>query len=118
MPKPPETHTVASHFAGKPQLRAVYDKVVAALRRLGDVREEPKKTSIHLARRSAAAGIQVRKDCLILTIKSDQPLTSQRLFKSEQTSASRYHHEFKLTKPTDVDAELKAWLKRAYELSE
>ena len=60
----------------------------------------------------------VRKDCLVLTIKSDRPITSQRLFKSEQTSAQRFHHEIKLTKPSDLDAELKGWLKRAYELSE
>src|SRR4051812_35838266 len=117
MPDAPKTFTVDDHFAGKPGLRAVYGKLLAALRQFGDVREEAKKTSIHLARRTAAAGVQVRKDCLLLTIKSDQPLTSPRLFKSEQTSASRYHHEFKLTKPTDVDAELKGWLKHAYDLS-
>jgi hypothetical protein len=61
--------------------------------------------------------VAVRKGHLVLTIKSDRPLESPRVFKSEQTSAKRFHHEVKLAKPKDLDAELKGWLKEAYELS-
>jgi Domain of unknown function (DUF5655) len=88
------------------------------VRKFGPVREAAKKTSIHLDRASALAGVQVRKGCLILTIKADRPADSPRLFKSEQTSANRFHHQVKLSVPSDVDGELKSWLKRAYELAE
>ena len=110
--------SVSSHFDGKePVTRKIYDRLLKTSVRFGPVIEDPKKTSIHMVNRTAFAGIATRKNALILTIKSDRKLNSSRIHKSEQTSASRFHHEVKLTSPADVDAELTAWLKAAYELS-
>jgi len=110
--------TVASHFAGKEATtRKIYDSLLKTSRKFGSVIEDPKKTSIHLNNKTAFAGIATRKSAIILTIKSDRLLSSPRIHKSEQTSASRFHHEVKLTSPADVDAELTRWLKAAYELS-
>jgi hypothetical protein len=110
--------SVASHFAGKePAARKIYERLLKASARFGPVIEDPKKTSIHLVNKTAFAGVATRKSAIVLTIKSDRKLASSRIHKSEQTSASRYHHEVKLTSPADVDAELKDWLKAAYELS-
>ena len=109
--------TIAQHFQGKHDLRKVYDKVIAIVEKFGPVEQDPKKTSIHLNRRTAFAGVALRKDCLILTIKSDKAIHSPRIFKSEQTSANRYHVEVRLTKAGDVDSELRTWLESAYELS-
>ncbi len=54
--------TVAEHFEGRvPAVRAIYDRILEAAKRLGPVREEPKKTSIHLARKTAFAGVATRK---------------------------------------------------------
>ena len=109
---------VNSHFAGKdPALRAIYDDLLTTARKFGPVGEDPKKTSIHLTRKTAFAGIQVRKGCLILTVKADGPIDSPRIVRSEQTSAHRYHHEVKLSGTGDVDADLRGWLKKAYEMS-
>ena len=111
--------TVDEHFDGKPKnLRAAYDRLVAMAEKFGPVEQEPKKTSIHLNRRTAFAGVALRKDCIVLTIKADGPINSPRVFKSEQTSAKRFHHEVKLAAVKDVDAELREWLKAAYELSD
>ncbi len=109
--------TVDHHFDGKAELRGVYDRLVALVEAFGPVDQDPKKTSIHLNRKTAFAGVAVRKGHLVLTIKSDRPIESPRIFKSEQTSAKRYHHEVKLTAASDLDAELKGWLKAAYDLS-
>ena len=111
--------TVEEHFNGKPdELRAAYDQLVALTEAFGPVQQDAKKTSIHLNRKTAFAGVAVRKSCIVLTIKSDRPITNPRIFKSEQTSAKRYHHEVKVTGVSDLDAELKGWLKAAYDLSE
>jgi hypothetical protein len=110
--------TVDEHFAGKSGgLRALYDRLVAFAEELGPVGQDPKKTSIHLNRTTAYAGVAVRKEYLVLTIKADRPFDSPRVVKSEQTSAKRFHHEVKLAAPKDLDAELKGWLTEAYELS-
>jgi uncharacterized protein DUF5655 len=111
-------YTVDDQFIGQaPNVRAIYDRLVAQLRRFGVVHEEPKKMSIHLANRSGFAGVHTRKNYLILTIRSDHLIDSPRIVKSEQVSKSRYHQEVKLQTPEDVDTEVLGWLKAAYDLS-
>jgi hypothetical protein len=110
--------TIKSHFEGKaPVVRQIYDRLIKVLKQFGTLVEEPKKTSIHLVNATALAGVATRKDYLILTIKSDHRLESPRIHKTEQTSAKRFHHELKLTSPTDVDDQLIGWLNDAYKLS-
>jgi hypothetical protein len=101
-----------------PAVRATYEAILKASRALGKVAVEPKKTSIHLVRSSAFAGIATRKDALILTVKAAAAIRSPRVRRSEQTSASRWHVEFRLESPSDVDRDVRAWLKDAYELSQ
>ena len=110
--------TIDSHFAAKdPVVRNTYNQLLKVIKRFGPSVEEPKKTSIHIVNRTALAGVATRKGHLVLTIKSDRKLASPRVHKSEQTSASRFHHEVKLASPADVDEELIGWLKAAYLLS-
>jgi hypothetical protein len=111
-------YTVNQHFEGRaPAVRAIYRQITGAARAVGPFKEEPKKTSIHLARTSAFAGIATRKDALILTIKSAADIRSPRIVKREQVSANRWHLEVRLEQPSDVDRELKAWLRDAMALS-
>lgn len=111
--------SVDEHFIGKDgDLRVVYDRLVALTEKFGQVEQDPKKTSIHLNRKTAFAGVAVRKAHLVLTIKSGHQIDSPRIFKSQQTSANRFHHEVKLACLKDLDAELRLWLKAAYDLSQ
>lgn len=110
--------TVEEHFTGRPELRAVYDALVKAAEAFGPVEQDPKKTSIHLNRTTAFAGVAVRKAHIVLTLKSDRAIDSPRIFKSQQTSARRFHHEVKLASTKDLDAELRGWLRSAYDLGE
>ncbi len=110
--------TVESHFEKNDAVvRNIYDRILKSARAFGSIVEDPKKTSIHLNNKTAFAGVATRKSAIILTIKSDRRLSSPRIHKSEQTSASRFHHEVRLNSSADVDAELTRWLKAAYELS-
>ena len=114
----PVNHTIDSHFTDKePNVRKIYDAILRTSRKWGDVKEEVKKTSIHLVRKSAFAGVATRKSFLILTFKSTTALTNQRISKREQASANRWHMEVKLESPSAVDAEVKEWLKSSYEMS-
>jgi hypothetical protein len=111
--------TVDDHFTNKPAaVRAIYDRLVAIAEKFGPVEQDPKKTSIHLNRKTAFVGVAVRKVHLVLTIKSDRPTDSPRVFKSLHTSARRYYHEVKVAAVKELDAELRGWLKAAYDLSE
>jgi hypothetical protein len=111
-------YTLDALFAGKDQVvRAIYNRLLAMLGELGQFTEEPKKTSIHLVNKVGFAGIHPRKAYMYLNLRTKQPLESPRIAKREQVSKSRYHNEVKLETPDDVDDELRAWLKEAYELS-
>jgi hypothetical protein len=96
--------------------RQLYLGLLAAIKPLGEFREEVKKTSIHLVRGSAFAGVHPRKNALMLTIKADQPIKSARVAKAEQVSKNRWHLDVKLAASSDIDRELLAWLRQAYEI--
>ena len=110
--------TVEQHFEGRaPVVRAIYDQILRAARANGPFREDPKKTSIHLTRRSAFAGIVTRKDALLLTVKSGTDSRSQRVIKREHASANRWYLIIRLENPKQVDAEIKGLLKKAIALA-
>jgi len=100
-----------------PVSRELYRELTARIGTVGKFAEEVKKTSIHLLRKTAFAGVAPRKEYLLLTIKRDKPLKSKRVLKSEQTSRSRWHVEVRVSTADDIDAELLGWISEAYELS-
>ena len=114
----PPAPTVASHFVrSADSVRATYDALLTAARALGPVQEEAKKTSIHLVRTSAFAGVATRKHGLVLTLKATANVASPRIRRTEQTSANRWHLEIPLMSASDVDSELQGWLREAYNLA-
>jgi hypothetical protein len=114
----PPTFRVKDHLSDRePVVASIYDALAKAASKLGPFKAEAKKTSIHFVRSSAFAGVATRKTSLVLTLKAASDIKSPRVTKHEQVSASRWHLELRLESPRDVDAELKAWLKNAYEIS-
>jgi hypothetical protein len=110
--------SVESHFVKKdPTVLATYRRLVEVARTFGPVTEEAKKTSIHLVRHTAFAGVVARRSSLILTLKSATDIRSPRIEKREQASAHRWHVEVRLDKPAHIDRQLTAWLKAAYQLA-
>jgi uncharacterized protein DUF5655 len=113
------TATISAHFTGKPALvRQIYDRVVDTAGRFGPVTEDPKKTSIHLTRRTAFAGVATRRDGIVLTLKSTSDIRSARVVKHQQTSATRWYLDVKLTSPAEVDRQLIGWLAKSIALSQ
>ena len=109
---------VATHFEkSDPEILATYRRILETARTLGPVTEDPKKTAIHLVRRTAFAGIATRRSSLVLTLKSATDVRSPRIEKREQASANRWHLEIRLQDPAQVDRQVTTWLKAAYELA-
>ena len=118
MPATRQKPTVAAHFTkSAPSVKATYSALLKASRVFGPVREDPKKTSIHLVRDAAFAGVATRKDSLILTLKADHELDHPRVLRTQHTSAHRWHVDIRLTAPADVDDEVRGWLADAYRLA-
>jgi len=114
-----DTRSIEQHFAkSSPDVRAIYDRILSAAGKWGPVEPDPKKTSIHLNRRTAFAGVATRKDALILTVKSTTDIESKRISKHERASANRWHLEIRLAEPNEVDRYLLRWLRASYDMSD
>ncbi len=108
---------VAAQYAGaKAALKPVYDKLAAMIEGFGkDVEFSPKKAYVSLRRSKQFGLIQpstaTRLD-LGLNLKGVEP--KGRLEASGSFNAM-CTHRVRLEKASDVDAEVKAWLKKAYD---
>lgn len=100
----------------EPAVKKLYGELLRSLKKIGPFEEEHKKTSIHLVRKTAFAGVSPRKQWFVLTIKAAKPIDSDRIVKSEQVSKNRWHEEVKIAQAVDIDTELIGWLREAYEL--
>lgn len=97
-------------------VRETYAAVLAAVSAFAPLAVEAKKTSIHIVADSAFAGLHPQKSKLRLNIRADCRIESPRVRKVEQVSARRFHNEFDLLSPDDIDDELVTWLRDAYQL--
>ncbi|HEV8146753.1 MAG TPA: DUF5655 domain-containing protein [Bryobacteraceae bacterium] len=100
-----------------PETKALYERLLTALRKLGPFEAEWKKTSIHLVRKTAFAGVHPRKASLVLTLKASELIKSPRIAKSEQVSRNRWHLDLKVNSPSEIDKQLLDWLRAAYDLA-
>ena len=108
---------VAAQYSGpKADLRPIYDTVIRAARALGkDVEVAPKKTCVSLRRSKQFALVQpstrTRVD-LGINLKGEP--ASGRLEKSGSFNAM-VSHRVRLEKASDVDEDVRAWLKKAWQ---
>ena len=112
-------HSLAHHFAGKPkEIRALFDAVVAAVRRIGPVRVLPEKTRIAFHIRMSFAQITPRRQWLDGHVVLARRLESPRFRKIETFSPRNHLHAFRLRDMSDIDDEFRQWLAEAYRVGE
>jgi len=110
-----DSDLLSGQFAGKEALRPVYDAIEAFAKGLGsDVEVSPKKTSVAFRRsKNFAVTTPASKTRLDLGLNlKDLPGTDRLL---PEKPGSMCTHKVKLESAKDVDAEVKAWLKAAYQ---
>lgn len=108
---------VAAQYSGdKAGLKPIYDDLIAAVQKFGnDVEISPKKTYVSLRRRKQFGLIQPSTKTRIdvgINLKGVPP--TDRLEPSGSFNAM-VSHRVRVSASSDVDNELIAWLKRAYE---
>jgi hypothetical protein len=100
-------------YAGRAQLRAIYDAIIVAAERCGELVIQVRKTYVSLvAPRRTFARVQPSKTRLDLGLRLESCNAGGRL------EPSRIHHTMRvqiaLTAPNEVDAEVQRWLELAY----
>jgi hypothetical protein len=97
-------------------MQAVYAKLVKAVRKFGPVAEERGERSVLLRSRGGFVGVHPKREGLDLQIVTDHAIRAGRVTKVDSVSARRFHVHVRLVHETEVDAELLAWLREAYDL--
>ena len=118
---PNQSHTCAPlgdldrHFAGTdPTVRATFDTILAAVRRLGPVEVLAEKSRIALHVRMSFAAFQPRRHWLNGHLVLAREVRSARFGKVEVYSPRNVLHAFRLDSPDEVDDEFTSWLAEAY----
>ena len=111
----PDDDLLSGQFKGKEALRPVYEALASFARTLGpDVEISVKKTSVAFRRsKNFAVTTPASKTRLDLGVNLKGTPASGRLL--EEKPGSMCTHKVKLESPGDVDAEVKAWLRAAYD---
>jgi hypothetical protein len=113
----PDGFSIDGLFAkGEPVARKLYDRLMEAVSAFGQVEAQVKKTSVHLCRGAAFAGVHPRKAGVMLTIRTGAPIESPRVRRCERVSARRFHNDLLLERIDEIDAELIGWLRAGYDL--
>ena len=112
-----ETELVDSQYSGaKADLRPIYEALMNVIGKLGkDVEIAPKKAYVSLRRKKQFAIIQPSTKTRVdvgINLKGEDP--TERLEASGSFN-SMVSHRVRLTDKKEVDAQLKAWIKQAYE---
>ena len=103
------------HFTGAvPEVRAAFDRVLAAVSALGPVEVLPEKTRIALHIRMSFAAFMPRRRWLNGHLVLARHIDSPRFLRIQELSPRNVVHAFRLTSPADVDAEFVTWLAEAY----
>lgn len=108
---------VAQQYAGpKAELKPIYDKVVAVVQGFGkDVELAPKKAYVSLRRKKQFALVQpstkTRVD-LGINLKGKPP---QGRLEASGSFNAMVSHRVRLESASEIDSEVKDWLKQAYE---
>jgi len=107
---------VAAQYAGKETLKPVYDRLVELVRAFGDdVEIAPKKAYVSLRRAKQFALVQpTTKTRVDIGIKLKDTAPTDRLEASGSFN-SMVTHRVRTSGIDDLDAELHAWLKAAYD---
>ena len=105
---------IAGQYADRPQLRPLFDAVLAALPAVGPATVQARKTMVSLVtpRRTFAVIQATTKSRVDLGLRLDHESPGGRLLAARDLGAATVR--IPLTRPEDVDAEVLRWLRRAY----
>lgn len=108
-------HDLETHFEGKPAgIRAIFDAVLAAVKRCGPVIVLPEKTRIAFQVRMSFAQVTPRSRWVDGHVVLSRRFEHPRFRRIDTISVRNHVHHFRLVSISDVDREFEGWLTEAY----
>jgi hypothetical protein len=108
-------YRLADHFKGKdPALRKLFDRFRALVRKSGPVTVYAQKTRIIFQTRARFTGFSVKKHWLDGAFWFKRRVEHPRFYRIELIPPGDYIHRFRLTKLSEIDGDLAAFVREAY----
>jgi Domain of unknown function (DUF5655) len=112
-------HTLREHLAGKSaHAVGLFREFSRLVRRCGPVRVLPEKTRIAFQVRMSFTAISLRRDWLVGHVVLARRLEHPRFTKIQCVSPRNQVHCFRLRTHDEMDGEVLAWLREAYEVGQ
>jgi hypothetical protein len=109
--------TVEEHFRGKPEARALYDRLLVSLNAtLGPCEVIALPCCIHLARDVDFLAVLPKRHRLELRFALDRELSHRRVAVSVPVSSRAIKHCVDVSRAEDLDDELLSWIREAADL--
>lgn len=110
----PEAAVTALYEGAKAALRPIHDALMTEINRFGSFEQSPKKTYISLRRKKQFAMLGPATNTRVeLGLNIKQLPASERLI--EQAAGGMCNYKVKLTDPREVNAQLVAWVRAAFD---
>ena len=101
-----------------PHVREVFDALVELARRHGEVHVIAQKTRATVQARIRFLSVYPRKNHLLCGFLFGRRVDSPRFKKIESFSARNHVHSVAIASVEEIDAEVEAWLREAYDVGE
>jgi hypothetical protein len=109
--------TLNGFFGDRRAQRQLYEALLELVRRFGPVTVNVNRSRISFQARVRFATVaRVTRSGLVCTFWLKREVVSPRITRVELYPPSNYVHQFKLTDARELDDELAAWLRDAYEV--
>jgi hypothetical protein len=102
----------------EPQVEEFFRKFARMVRSCGEVRMIPQKSRVVFQARMRFAGCMPRKSYLICHLVLPWKMKSARFYRIETFTPRCHAHCFRVTSEEDLDDEVAAWLKEAYQVGQ
>lgn len=118
---------VLAYFSERPQELALYEEFSAALERMlleASVKVQKSQISFYGRHLFAAASLPVRRKkgwpehCLLVTFGLPERLDNPRIAAAVEPYPNRWTHHVMVSRPQEIDGQLMAWIREAYEFSQ
>jgi hypothetical protein len=105
-------------FEGKGRARELFDAYLEAVRAIGPVELDVKLSGIAFMTRVRFAGAKVRRDRIRAAFWLRRRIESPRIVRLERIPPDSFIYEVDVRERADIDAELLAWIREAYEIGQ
>lgn len=99
----------------EPHVRTLFDRLARLIREAGDSRLIPQKTRLVFMTRMRFVNVQVRRTHLVVGFVMRERPAGARFFRIETFSPRSHVAYVRIQSPADLDADVRRWIRNAYE---